>query len=236
MSQTSVWGKITSTSPLRVQLDGDPEALPITPVSLIDPTLLNVDDMVFCERPARKVFIIGRAQGDGGGGFIGEHRAGEWATPPHPAWVLADGAVLNIADYPKLAAHYAATYGTSNHHGGNGTTTFAVPDTRERTYVNQGGSDVFANIGDVTGAKSHDHPLSDEGYAKLARFPSDTTWIGVKTVSGVPTWGSANWRTNDTPTVGTSTTYSEGVALGGSTDAASNVPPSFVCRYVIRAA
>ncbi|NHF62228.1 tail fiber protein [Microcella pacifica] len=232
MTQTSVWGKVTSTSPLRVQLGGDPEPLPITPVALIDPALLNVDDLVFCERPARKVFIIGRAQGDGGGGFIGEHRAGEWATPPHPAWVLANGAVLNIADYPKLAAHYEATYGTSNHHGGNGTTTFAVPDTRERTYVNQGGADVFANIGAVTGAKEHTHDLSDAGWAKIT---GDLDFIRNRRIS-VPNW-SANRQTPSDYSNGSSTA-SPGVAsaLGGATDSASNVPPSFVCRYVIRAA
>jgi len=218
-----------------VLVKGDATVLPYAPAGVIDEVSLAVGDWVIVALIESKYAIVGREQSDPGG-FIGEHRAGEWATPPHPAWVLANGATLNIADYPKLAAHYAATYGTSNHHGGDGVTTFAVPDTRERTYVNQGGADVFATIGGKTGAKTHDHPLSDEGYAKLARFPSDTTWIGVKTVSGVPTWGSANWRTNDTPTVGTSTTYSEGVALGGSTDAASSVPPSFVCRYVIRGA
>ena len=231
MSQTSVWGKVTSTSPLRVQLTGDDDPLPLTPVSLIDPALLNVDDQVLCERPARKVFIIGRAQGDGGGGFIGEHRAGEWATPPHPAWVLANGAVLNIADYPKLAAHYAATYGTSNHHGGNGTTTFAVPDTRERTYVNQGGSDVFADIGAVTGAKEHTHPLSDAGQAAITNAAGGLTYF--RTIAGgfeATTVQSGNTRS------GSSVTTTQSTGLQGDTDSASNVPPSFVCRYVIRAA
>lgn len=233
MSQTSVWGKITSTSPLRVQLAGDPEALPITPVSLIDPALLNVDDMVFCERPARKVFIIGRAQGDGGGGFIGEHRAGEWATPPHPAWVLADGAVLNIADYPKLAAHYASTYGSSNHHGGDGVTTFAVPDTRERTYVNQGGSDVFADIGGTTGAKTH--TLTD---AELPETPIDTP-AGRQWISSASKFDVGNFDTSPANfhlLISDGGTQGNPARLVGSGQAHNNVQPSFVARFIIRAA
>ena len=229
MSQTSVWGKITSTSPLRVQLAGDPEALPITPVSLIDPALLNVDDMVFCERPARKVFIIGRAQGDGGGGFIGEHRAGEWATPPHPAWVLADGAVLNIADYPKLAAHYASTYGSSNHHGGDGVTTFAVPDTRERTYVNQGGADVFADIGVKTGAKTH--TLTAEEIPQVAVRPVSNSISRVRLTDGGFTLGSSG-----TLRVAVGGSSPENLVVEGGGESHNNVQPSFVCRYVIRAA
>jgi hypothetical protein len=43
-------------------------------------------------------------------------------------WLVADGTVYNISDYPDLANHYNRVYGAKNHWGGNGTTTFAVPD------------------------------------------------------------------------------------------------------------
>lgn len=39
-----------------------------------------------------------------------------------------NGEVHNIADYPDLAAAFATSYGTPNHFGGDGETTFAVPD------------------------------------------------------------------------------------------------------------
>jgi hypothetical protein len=39
-----------------------------------------------------------------------------------PEWIPADGAILNIADYPELFAAYGIVY------GGDGTTTFGVPD------------------------------------------------------------------------------------------------------------
>jgi len=226
------WATVTAVGPLRVRFDGDTTALAFTPDSLVDPAALSVSDRVRCELSDRRVVIVGRSGGDAGGRFIGEHRAGEWAASPDAAWVLADGAVLDIADYPLLAAHYEATYGTKNHHGGNGSTTFAVPDTRERTYVNQGGSDIFATIGGETGAKTHEHPLSDSGHAKIT---GDRDTIKNRRIS-VSSWTANRTTPSDYSGGGTSDSVSDASALGGSTDSASTVQPSFVCRYVIRAA
>jgi microcystin-dependent protein len=48
-----------------------------------------------------------------------------------PANHLAcDGTVYNISAYPELAAYYARSQGACNFYGGDGTTTFAVPDLR----------------------------------------------------------------------------------------------------------
>lgn len=47
---------------------------------------------------------------------------------PSKDYLVCDGAVKQIADYPKLANHFTDVYGSSNYFGGNGTTTFAVPD------------------------------------------------------------------------------------------------------------
>lgn len=45
-------------------------------------------------------------------------------------YLVCDGAELEISKYAKLAAHFEEQFGTKNHFGGNGTTTFAVPDLR----------------------------------------------------------------------------------------------------------
>ena len=45
-------------------------------------------------------------------------------------YLVCDGAELEISKYTKLAAHFEEQFGTKNHFGGNGTTTFAVPDLR----------------------------------------------------------------------------------------------------------
>lgn len=224
MSMT--WGTVMQVGPLRVRLDGDTASLPFTPDSLA--TVL-VGDRVRCEISGRRVIVHGRA---GGAGPVGEHILGEWSASTVPAGcVLANGAVLNIADYPRLAAHYAAVYGAANHHGGNGTTTFAVPDTRERTYVNQGGADVFAAVGNKTGAKTHTHSLSDAGQAQIAHIAGEG--IRSRRITA-PAW-SAGFSSTPSPS---SSSASTGAAtpLQGATDAGSTVQPSFVCLYVIRAA
>lgn len=47
-------------------------------------------------------------------------------TPKH--YLMCDGSTHNIADYPYLAQYFKDTFGAINTFGGDGTTTFAVPD------------------------------------------------------------------------------------------------------------
>lgn len=65
-------------------------------------------------------------------------------APKH--YLKCDGTVYNIADYPELAAFYARSQGSCNFYGGNGTTTFAVPDLRGE-FVRGTGSNSHANQG-----------------------------------------------------------------------------------------
>ena len=63
--------------------------------------------------------------------FIGEIRLLGFAWSP-AEWALCDGRLLNIADQPALYGLIKTTY------GGDGKTTFAVPDLRSRTPIHQG--------------------------------------------------------------------------------------------------
>lgn len=45
-------------------------------------------------------------------------------------YLACDGAVYNIADYTELAFFFRAQFGAENYFGGDGVTTFAVPDLR----------------------------------------------------------------------------------------------------------
>lgn len=49
-------------------------------------------------------------------------------APKH--YLICDGTEYNIADYPYLAQHIEDNFGSINFFGGNGETTFAVPDLR----------------------------------------------------------------------------------------------------------
>lgn len=87
-----------------------------------------------------------------GGGFapIGTINFFDASIAPQ-GWLACDGQTYNIIDYPELASFYASVHGASNFYGGNGTTTFAVPDLRgeflrgagTNSHTNQGsGGDV----------------------------------------------------------------------------------------------
>ncbi len=45
-------------------------------------------------------------------------------------YLICNGDIYNIADYPILAQHFVDNFGSVNYFGGDGTTTFAVPDLR----------------------------------------------------------------------------------------------------------
>lgn len=63
--------------------------------------------------------------------FVGEIRLFSAAFAP-VGWKFCDGAILSVNDYPQLASLLGDTY------GGNGTTTFALPDMRGRVPVGVG--------------------------------------------------------------------------------------------------
>ncbi|HFX6333876.1 phage tail protein [Acinetobacter nosocomialis] len=76
--------------------------------------------------------------------------------------LVCDGTLYNIADYPKLFAKLGSVY------GGNGTTTFAVPDYRGvvlRGLDSGRGLDVGRTLGSYQAdtLKSHDHDRNTDG-------------------------------------------------------------------------
>ena len=60
---------------------------------------------------------------------IGEIISYMGTTAPNK-FLICDGTAYNISDYPQLAQHFTDQFGAVNHFGGDGTTTFAVPDLR----------------------------------------------------------------------------------------------------------
>ena len=65
-------------------------------------------------------------------------------------YLVCDGAILKIADYRELANHFEKQFGSTNHFGGDGTTTFAVPDLRNeflRGYHCNGEEQISGEIG-----------------------------------------------------------------------------------------
>ena len=73
-------------------------------------------------------------------------------------YLVCDGTELEISKYAKLAAHFEEQFGTKNHFGGDGTTTFAIPDLRNeflRGYHNGGDEQLSGEVGMHQDATKH---------------------------------------------------------------------------------
>jgi microcystin-dependent protein len=81
--------------------------------------------------------------------FLGEIRIFPFNFAP-VGWAQANGQILQISQYTALFALLGTTY------GGNGTTTFALPDLRGRVPINLGSAPGLSprNIGEAAGTES----------------------------------------------------------------------------------
>lgn len=82
-----------------------------------------------------------------GGGFapIGTIISYMGTTAPQD-YLICDGTTYNIADYKQLADFFAAQFGSANFFGGDGITTFKVPDLRGE-FLRGSGTNSHANQG-----------------------------------------------------------------------------------------
>lgn len=78
-------------------------------------------------------------------------------------YLLCDGSICNISEFPRLATYLEKQFGLANYFGGNGTTTFAVPDMRNlflRGYHGTAGEQLSGNVGLKQEATSHSGVMS----------------------------------------------------------------------------
>ena len=110
-------------------------------------------------------------------------------TPP--GYLACDGSTYNIDDYPRLANHINVNFGSVNYFGGDGETTFAVPDLRGeflRGTGNTGGS-VGQHQGDglpnITGYQNTWVDIGrGDGVGAFYRVDDGTDYVGTNTASG----------------------------------------------------
>ncbi len=69
-------------------------------------------------------------------------------------YLACDGTVYNIADYVELANYFNEQFGSKNFFGGNGTTTFAVPDLKGE-FLRGTGTNSHENQGNGAGVGEH---------------------------------------------------------------------------------
>lgn len=76
-------------------------------------------------------------------------------APQH--YLKCDGSIYNIVDYEELANYFNEQFGSKNYFGGNGTTTFAVPDLQGE-FLRGTGTNSHENGGIATAVGTHQTP------------------------------------------------------------------------------
>ena len=81
-------------------------------------------------------------------------------------YLVCDGSELNISEYSKLANYFEKQFGSKNYFGGDGTTTFAIPDLRDeflRGYKGDNERQLSGEIGIHQDATEHKVFLLNNG-------------------------------------------------------------------------
>ncbi|GAB3385479.1 phage tail protein [Lysobacter fragariae] len=116
--------------------------------------------------------------------FVGEIRLFGFSRVPN-GWQACDGSLLSIAEYEVLFTLLGTTY------GGDGQTTFAVPDMRGRLPVHQGQGPGLSNyvIGQSSGTETvtllgtqmpaHSHSMVATSAAASATAPASNLLLGA---------------------------------------------------------
>lgn len=137
-------------------------------------------------------------------------------------WALCDGKTYPIGTYPDLENLFIQQFGAVNKFGGDGTTTFAVPDLRDRFVLGAGSKH---NVGETGGEETHtlgvsempqhDHDLYMESSGATIKRP-----LVMKNISFV-----AN---------GVGGTYDGFIAPYGGNSPHNNMPPYYTLTYIIK--
>ncbi|MCA0247695.1 MAG: phage tail protein [Proteobacteria bacterium] len=157
-----------------------------------------------------------------------------WGTIAPGGFLFPYGQVLNVADFPALGAVFG------NRFGGDGITTFGMPDKRGRASFGKddmGGSlasRITTAIGGIAGAvlgafggnqagggvAAHTHPFAGTVIDNSGSFhPENFTYIQMVNL-GDPNSAGVRYQASNTNSAGT----------GG----ASILPPGIVCNYIIK--
>jgi microcystin-dependent protein len=141
-------------------------------------------------------------------------------------WLLCDGAAVSRTTFAALFAVIGTTYGV-----GDGSTTFNVPDLRQRFPLGKAAAGTGATLGGTGGTIDHVHGLDTAtSHAKLtiAAATDNNLWIRRKSATS---WtatieGDAGSAVSDT------TVNATGVELGGSSD--SGNPPFLATQFIVK--
>lgn len=141
-----------------------------------------------------------------------------------PANYLAcDGTVYNIADYPELAAYFGQQFSMVNKFGGNGTTTFAVPDLRGEFLR---GTGTNSHSGNGNGANVGTHQDATR-IPKFAVVGSSSSSAMIQVTSDDSTYkGTTNYEAANGTVTHWSNVFSDSSGTQTGTDATVTARPT----------
>ena len=152
--------------------------------------------------------------------YVGEIRmfAGNFAPA---GWMFCDGSLLSISENETLFQLIGTTY------GGDGQSTFALPDLRGRLPIHQGAGHVLAEMGGVETVTltpqqipTHTHtPMAVSGNGNQAT-PQNGVWAGA----------AASLYTSNPPSLALNASL---VGAAGGSQPHSNLMPFLTVSYII---
>jgi len=202
-------------------------------------------------------YITDYAEGEGGRAYIDTAPVGNviayMGNKPPQNYLVCDGREYGIAKYFKLAEHIKNEFGSYNYFGGNGETTFAVPDLRGRMLVSSSDDLSVSDIGgeaehiltvremaqhghNVTAWNANNTNYDATGFVN-AKISADTAPVasGGRFGSGTVGWQSAAFKSAG----GVDGIYGTGDRIGiasyaGNSEPHNNMPPYMTVLYCIK--
>lgn len=175
-----------------------------------------------------------------------------WYTDTAPAgYLICDGSAISRSDYAKLFAVVGTSYGV-----GNGSTTFNLPDLRQRFPIGKAASGTGNSLGATGGAIDHKHTSAAHTHSVPAHYHGMGTGADLAVLdplSGWSAWGGSvtsvavRGDTQDAAYAAHTISGRIGLVTGGvdgnaamtsgsttPTDTGTNNPPFLVVNYIIK--
>jgi microcystin-dependent protein len=162
-----------------------------------------------------------------------------WYTNTAPAnWLICDGTAVSRTTYGALFAVLGTTYGT-----GNGSTTFNLPDLRQRFPMGKAASGTGNSLAGTGGAIDHTHsvPAHYHGMGTGADLAVSNSPSGYSAWGGSSTTTAPKGDTSAGSYAASTITGRIGLVTGGEDGNAAMTsgtqnPPYLVVNYIIKAA
>ena len=153
-----------------------------------------------------------------------------WATGTAPSgWLICNGATVSRTTYATLFSIIGTTFGF-----GDGFSTFALPDYRDRMPIGAGTSYTVAGTGGSKDAVvvAHTHSVTDPGHVhQMTRVLTDAnTDATFDAVSEYATSDDANYQNRNTD----SNTTGISIQSAGSSGTGANMPPYMGIQFIIK--